>query len=378
VWSIVTHIRFVGRGSLPIWLEEERMSVTIIGVDPHKRSHTAVVLDDCEEVASQIRVAASAGQVDELLAWAPAADRLWAIENANGLGRLLAQQLVVRGETVVDVPAPLACRARKLSGRSGRKTDEFDARAVVIAARHNRGLRQVTVDGTATVLALLLERRWQLVSHRQRLLCQLHAVLTDMIAAGAKRQLTSTKATAMLRTITPGDVVALERKLLARHMLDDIRSVERRIPAATRRLEQALATYDTTLTSVVGISTVGAATILSIVDDPTRFATAGHFAGFTGTAPLQANSGDVERHRLSRRGNRQMNKVLHTAAVTQIRQRGPGRDYYDRKRREGKSSKEAMRALMRQLSDVVYRRLLADHQRKVVRGGHMRTRPKSA
>ena len=112
------------------------MSVTIIGVDPHKRSHTAVVLDECEEVKTQIRVAAAAGQVDALLAWAPTTQRLWAVENANGLGRLLAQQLVTRGETVVDVPAPLACRARKLSGRSGRKTDEFDARAVAIAARH--------------------------------------------------------------------------------------------------------------------------------------------------------------------------------------------------------------------------------------------------
>ena len=119
------------------------MSATVIGVDPHKRSHTAVVLDDCEQVASEIRVTASGGQVDELLAWAPTGERVWAIENANGLGRLLAQQLVAKGETVVDVPAALACRARKLSGHSARKTDEFDARAVAIAATYNRGLRRV-------------------------------------------------------------------------------------------------------------------------------------------------------------------------------------------------------------------------------------------
>ena len=203
-----------------------------------------------------------------------------------------------------------------------------------------------------------------------------------MVPAGAKRQLTSTKAIRLLRSIAPaGDVVTLQRKVLAREMLTDIRTLDRRIPDATTRLERALDTFDTSLTGIVGISTIGAATILSITGDPTRFATAGHFAGFTGTAPLQASSGDVERHRLSRRGNRQMNKVLHTAAITQIRRPGPGRDYYDRKRREGKSSKEALRALMRQLSDVVYRRLCADHarrQREVVRGGHVRTRPKSA
>ncbi len=340
------------------------MPTTIIGVDPHKRSHTAVVLDDCEEIASQVRVTASAEQVQQLVAWAPPGERLWAVENANGLGRLLAQQLVLAGETVVDVPAPLASRARRLSGRSGRKTDEFDARSVAIAARHNRGLRRVAVDNTATVLGLLLERRWQLVSHRQRTLCQLHAVLTDMLPAGAARALTSTKAAALLRKAPVGDVVALHRKLVARELLDDVRALDRRIPAAHKRLDAALHAYGTTLTDIVGISTVGAATILSIVDDPTRFATRGHFAGFTGTAPLQASSGDVERHRLSRRGNRQMNKVLHTAAKTQIRLRGAGRTYYERKLAEGKSSSEALRALKRQLSDVVYRRLLADHQRR--------------
>ena len=118
---------------------------------------------------------------------------------------------------------------------------------------------------------------------------------------------------------------------------------------------------------------------MAIVDDPTRFPTKGHFAAFTGTAPIEASSGDVRRHRLSRRGNRQMNKVLHTAAKTQIRLGGPGRVYYERKLAEGKSPMEALRSLKRQLSDVVHRRLLADHQRSLaVRGGQTGTRPKSA
>jgi hypothetical protein len=122
-----------------------------------------------------------------------------------------------------------------------------------------------------------------------------------------------------------------------------------------------------------------AATILSIVGDVSRFPTKGHFAAFSDTAPLDASSGDVKRHRLSRRGNRQLNKVLHTAAKTQIRRGGLGRSYYDRKITEGKSSIEALRALKRQLSDVVYRRLVADQQqREAARGGQMRTRPKSA
>ncbi len=349
------------------------MPATPIGVDPHKRSHTAVVLDDCEEIAAHIPVRASAAQVAELLAWAPAVQRTWAIENANGLGRLLAQQLVVKGETVVDVPAALACRARKLSGRSGRKTDEFDARAVAIAATYNRGLRQVQLDNVSGVLGLLVERRWQLVSQRQRAICQLHALLTDMVAAGAKRHLTSKKAAALLRTIPAGDVVTLERKLLARELIDDVRRVDRRIPPARRRITEALAAYGTTLTQIHGIGDVGAATIIAIVDDPTRFPTSGHFAAFTGTAPLQASSGEVERHRLSRRGNRQLNKVLHTAAKTQQRLRGPGRDYYLRRISEGKRSMEATRALKRHISNTVYRTLIRDAQQRQ-EGGSGRTK----
>jgi hypothetical protein len=118
------------------------MSATIIGVDPHKRSHTAVVLDEAEQIAAKLRVDAGPGQVDALLGWAPGGERVWAIENVNGLGHLLAQQLIGRGEVVIDVTATLSSRARKLLGHSARKTDEHDARSVVIAAAHNNRLRR--------------------------------------------------------------------------------------------------------------------------------------------------------------------------------------------------------------------------------------------
>jgi len=171
------------------------MPATIIGVDPHKRSHTAVVLDEGERIASQLRVNAGPEQVDELLGWAPGGERVWAIENANGLGRLLAQQLLSRGEVVTDVPATLSCRARKLSGHSGRKPDDYDARSVVIAAARNNRLRRVSMDNNTVVLGLLLDRRWHLVSQRQRAVCQLHALLAELVPAGAATHLTSKKAT---------------------------------------------------------------------------------------------------------------------------------------------------------------------------------------
>lgn len=155
------------------------METTIIGIDPHKRSHTAVVLDQAERIATELRASAGRRQLHQLLAWAPPGPRLWAVENANGLGRLISRQLVAHGEHVVDVPASLAARTRKLSGHSSKKTDAFDARSVVIAACHHGGLRTVVADDDAVLLALLLARRDRLVQTRKRTINQLHALLTN-------------------------------------------------------------------------------------------------------------------------------------------------------------------------------------------------------
>ncbi|TVR34578.1 MAG: IS110 family transposase [Nitriliruptor sp.] len=356
------------------------MEITIIGVDPHKRSHTAVVLDDEEQIAAELRVTAGPKQLEKLLRWAPAGRRLWAVENANGLGRLLSRQLVGHGEQVVDVPASLAARGRRLSGHSGRKTDAFDARSVVIAARHHGGLRRVTIDEDAEVLGLLLARRDRLIETRTRIVNQLHALLSEMQAGGAKRDLTPAAAARVLARHRPATAAEDTRKQLARELLAEWRRTDRQIKTATDDLADAVTATGTTLTDIPGIATIGAARIIAIVGDIDRFPTPGHFASFTGTAPLEASSGEVTRHRLSRRGNRQLNTVLHIAARTQTRTGGPGRPYYDRKIAEGKSDREALRCLKRQLSNVVYRRLHADRQALVAaaRDGHPGTNPKAA
>ena len=356
------------------------MEITIIGVDPHKRSHTAVVLDDEERIAAELRVEAGPKQLDRLLGWAPAGPRVWAVENANGLRRLLSRQLVGHGEQVVDVPASLAARARRLSGHSGRKTDAFDARSVVIAAHHHGGLRQVTVDDDAELVGLLLARRDRLVEARTRTVNQLHALLSEIHAGGAKRDLTPVAVSRLLARHRPATAVEETRKQLARELITEWRRIDRQVQKATTDLDDAVTATGTTLTGIPGIATIGAARILAIVGDIDRFPTPGHFASFTGTAPLEASSGDVTRHRLSRRGNRQLNTVLHIAARTQTRNQGPGRPYFDRKIAEGKSDREALRCLKRQLSNVVYRRLHADRQARAAaaRGGHHGTNPKAA
>jgi transposase len=161
------------------------MGVKVIGVDPHKRSHTAVMLDDNEEIEAQLRVVADRRQVDRLLSWAGDwPERIWAVENANGLGRLLSQQLVMAGEQVVDVPASLSHRTRKLSGKSARKTDEHDARSVAITAAHPGRLRTVELEDFSQALGLILDRRWHLVTFRHRTICRLHALLAEMVPGG--------------------------------------------------------------------------------------------------------------------------------------------------------------------------------------------------
>ena len=356
------------------------MGLKVIGVDPHKRSHTAVVLDDNEEIAAQLRVAADRRQVDRLMVWATDwPERTWAVENANGLGRLLCQQLVMAGEQVVDVPASLSHRTRKLSGKSARKTDEHDARSVAIAAAHPDRLRTVELEDFTQALGLILDRRRHLVTFRHRTICRLHALLAEMIPGGAPTKLTAVKAAKLLRSVRPDTPVETERREVAKQLLEDWRWCNRRIPATETRLHDALEAHGTTLTQIFGIADIGAATILSIVGDVRRFNSAGHFAAYNGTAPIEASSGDVKRHRLNRGGNRQLNSAIHIAAVTQVRDSGLGRTYLNRKLAEHKTSGEAMRALKRQLSDVIYRRLVIDQRRReAVRGGQAGTRLASA
>lgn len=333
----------------------------MIGIDPHKRSHTAVALDEHDKVLAELRIEAHPRQVERLLGWAECwPSRIWAIENANGLGWLLSRQLLEVGEQVRDVPAALSAQVRKLSG-SGHKTDAYDARSTAIAGRHARRLRPVVPDGAPQVLGLILERRWRIVSTRQRVLVAIHEQLVKLIPGGVARNLSADKTAAALRKIRPTDPVGAMRRHTIVELLAELRSLDRKRKTIDAELGRALADYRTCLTSIAGIGPVAAATIISIVGDVRRFPTAGHFASFTGTAPVAASSGEVVRHRLNLGGQRQMNKVLHVAAKVQISlPNSAGRAYVHRKLGEGKTRAEATRSLKRHLSNVVYRALQAD------------------
>jgi transposase len=334
----------------------------IIGVDPHKGSHTAVALDEHENKLGQLRVQATPAQVEQLRRWAATwPNRTWAIEGARGLGRLLAQQLIGTGEQVVDVQPKLAARVRLLNTGQVNKNDPNDARSVAVAALRTHAARAVVAEDDTAVMKLWSRRYHDLGSLRTQLVCRLHAVLCDLVPGGFARQISAAQAIQVLTDITAHGPVAAARLELAHDLVADLHRIDEQRRDLKRRITRAVTTSKTTLTEIYGVGPIIAATVLGYVNDVSRFANRDHFAAYNGTAPIEASSGNHNIHRLSRRGNRQLNHAIHMAAVTQIRNHGTtGRIYYDRKVTEGMGKKAALRALKRKVSDAIYSRLITD------------------
>jgi transposase len=353
--------------------QEEQVSKVIIGMDPHKGSATIEVMAGDESVVGGGRYGTDAAGYAAMLAgvrrWP---DRVWAVEGCRGIGRHLASRLVADGEQVVDVPPKLSARTRVFTAGQGRKTDATDAHSVALAATRMKGLHLVTEDAQLDVLRVLADRRRALGEDHTRMICQLHRLLLELIPGGAKRALSAAQARALLARVRPQDPAGQARRRVAAELITDLERIYQRKKAADKELAAALKATGTTLTSLKGIGPSGAARLLVEVADITRFPSRGHFASWNGTAPIDASSGDHVRHRLSRAGNRQINRVLHIMAVVQLRHQTKGRAYYDRKVAAGKTPMEAMRALKRRLSDVVFRQMMADARAaRTGPGGHL-------
>jgi transposase len=341
------------------------MSV-IIGIDPHKATHTAVAIDRDEQPIATLQVVADRCQTQRLLGWAApfGCERTWAIESAGGLGKLLAQQLLGAGEHVVDVPSTLSARVRLLGSTKAAKNDNNDALSTAIAGLRHCELRTVRGEDHTAVIRLLIDRYDSLVSLRTQATCRLHVVLRELIAGGAPRRLSANRAAKLLRSIHPAGPAATERKRLAVDLLADVRRLDQQIATTRSRITDAVEDSKTTLLELHGIGSIVAAYVLGHVGNPARFATPERFASYNGTAPIEASSGPRKRHRLNPRGNRKLNHAMHLIAVTQIRNDTPGRVYFQRKLTEGKSKKEALRALKRRISDAVWRQLQIDLKRR--------------
>jgi transposase len=337
----------------------------LIGVDPHKASLAVAAVDEATgELLERAGFPQDRAGLGALERWARRfPERRWALENAGGLGRHLAGRLAAAGESVVDVPPKLSARVRVLSTGNARKNDGVDALAIALAASRNERLAQVDPEAASEVLRLLSERREDLVAERTRALNRLHGLLRDLLPGGVAGKLSADRAARILRGIRPKGGASLRlRRGLASEVLRDVRTLDRKIADLSGRIEAEVEASGTTLTQIFGVGPILAAKIIGTVGDVARFPTKAHFASYSGTAPLEASSGEVVRHRLSMAGNRHLNHALHMVAVCQARSDALGGAYYRKKMAEGKSHKEALRCLKRRISDALYRSLVADSQ----------------
>ena len=258
------------------------------------------------------------------------------------------------------MPPKLSARARVFATGQGRKTDATDAHSVALVGTRMTGLRPVVNDQQLAVLRILVDRRKSLGEDHTRMVSQLHQLLLELIPGGAKKNLSAAQAKALLAKVRPRDAAGKTRRRVAAELVSDLERIYKRRKAADQELIELVEATGTSLLDLQGIGPSGAARLLVEVGDITRFPDKNHFASWNGTAPIDASSGDHVRHRLSRAGNRQINRVLHIMATVQLRNPTEGRAYFDRKKASGKTPMEAMRCLKRRLSDIVYRHMVND------------------
>jgi transposase len=337
----------------------------IIGIDPHKASHTAVAIGCDEHPLAEIRVRATSQQTQQLLAWAePLGERTWAVESAGGMGYLLSQQLVGAGEQVLDVPATLASRVRVLGTGRSDKNGPNDALSVAIAALRSPGLRSVEPADHREVLRLLAKRNHEIGRLRNIVVSRLHAALLNLSPGGIAKELNASDAIRLLNDFDPITPVEQTRYDLAHELLDDVERLDVQLKESHRRIKTAVKASGTSLTELYGVGPILACELIGYTGDVRRFATRDQFASYAGVAPVERSSGGRIFFRLSRRGNRQLNHAIHMVAICQIRQtNSEGRIFFEKKVAEGKTKREAIRSLKRHISNAVYRQLLIDAQK---------------
>jgi transposase len=331
----------------------------VIGVDVHKQSVTAVAVDEAGRMLEEKTILVGG---DELVGWASAlgGERLWALEDCRQLTRWLERQLLSLGEELVRVPPKLTVPERR-AGRARGKSDPIDALAIARAALREPDLsRPRPGEQVFRELKLLVDHRDDLVDERRRIQQRLrwHLYQLDPTFAVPLRMLARPS---HLERVSRW-LARQERELqvrLARELVVCIRSLTRAIAELDRELEQRTMQTAPALLELPGCGALTAAKLLAEIGPIDRFKTDAQLARHSGVAPLEASSGRIQRHRLDRGGNRQLNAALYRIAITQARYHPDARAYLERKRAEGKSRREAIRCLKRLLVRVVFNTLKA-------------------
>jgi len=229
-------------------------------------------------------------------------------------------------------------------------------------------VREVLPGDHAAVLKVWSKRYRDLGRNRTQVACRLHAVLGELVPGGVPKAVTTARAGRVLKALRPDGAVETARWELAADLIEDLRRIDASPRETRRKLAAVVAAAGTSLTGLFGVGPVIAAAVIGDVRDVSRFPGRDHFAAYSGTAPIEVSSGRRKVHRLSRRGNRRLNHAIHMAAITQIRNKhSEGRAYYDKKLAEGKTPKEALRSLKRQVSNAIFACLQADARRAAAR-----------
>jgi transposase len=338
------------------------MPMVVLGIDAHKRTHTVVAVDEVgRRLGVRVTKATSTAAHLELVVWADRFGpvRRWAVEDCRHLPRRLERDLLAAGEQIVRVPPKMMAHARD-SARTYGKSDPVDALAVARAALREPGLPTARLEGPERELRLLVDHREDLVAERTRMISRLRWHLHELDpgwdprprSLGRRKNL---DAVAARLAGLDGRVARLAAGLTARitALTTDINALEKEITVRVRALAPSLL-------SLPGAAALTAAKIVAETAGADRFKSKDAFARHNGTAPLPAWSGSHTRHRLARTGNRQLNCAIHRIAVTQKRCHPGAQAYLQRRTAGGDTPAEALRALKRRLSDIVYRTLLAD------------------
>ncbi len=331
-----------------------------LGTDSHKQSHTVVAVDENGRQLGELRVAATPAGHREAWGWARQwRERRWAMENCRQLSRGLERDLLVAGEAVLQVSPKLMGRSRR-SGRQLGKSDPIDAMAVARVALREPNLPVARLEGKSRELKLLVDHREDLVGERtriqNRLLWHLHELEPGLQIAsgGLTRKVVLNEVN---RRLQAHQGVVSE---IARDLVERLAELTLSVNRLQRRIEVLAAELAPSLMSLPGCAGLTAAKLLAETADVHRFHSSGAFAMHNGTAPIPVWSGNQQRHRLNRGGNRQLNVALHRIAITQLRLGGEASAYVARRISLGNSKAEAIRSLRRKLSDEVYQRLRLD------------------
>jgi transposase len=336
----------------------------VIGADTHKHTHALAAVDGATGgLVGERTIGAQDAGHGSALRWARelGADRVWAIEDCRHVSRRLEQALVAAGERVIRVAPKLMGESRR-GERAPGKSDRIDALAVARAVVRD-GVERFPVaflDERAMEIRLLFDHREDLVGERTRAQNRLRWHLVELCpqleASLPKRSLDRRaqldRVARALRRLPAGARVRVARELVTR-----IRALTREADALEAELRALVRAQRPALLAETGCGALTAATLIGRTAGAQRFATDAHFARQSGTAPIPASSGNRQRHRLHRGGDRQLNRALHMIAITRAARDPATRTYLDRKIAEGKTRKEAVRCLKRHLARRFHRLL---------------------